>query len=358
MGSVLRVGKRWRAQVRRRGYQSVAKTFDRKAEADAWVATVEAKMHVGAFDSPAATKDMTVADLVDWYRRTVDGSTEKIGRSKDAVLAYWSREHGEVVLADLTPAWLVEWAKTRQVAPARPGGPPPATPRRPSPATIAQDISALGSAIRLARLLRAMPAGFDPVAQAREPLRLLKLVGKSGERDRRVTPDELTRLVEYFRAKRRQVVPMHEIIPFAIASAMRASEITRLRWADLNERDRTIVIRDRKDPDEKVGNDQTVPLLRVGDLDAFEIVKRQPRAEGQELVFPYNSDTFSSIFPRACQALDLPIRDLRFHDLRHEGISRLFEAGYSIEQVALVSGHRSWTQLKRYTNLRARDLHR
>ncbi|MGT2493163.1 tyrosine-type recombinase/integrase [Cupriavidus basilensis] len=55
---------------------------------------------------------------------------------------------------------------------------------------------------------------------------------------------------------------MWDIIHFAIATAMRASEITRLRWEDIHPEDRTILIRDRKDPEEKIGNDQTVPPSR------------------------------------------------------------------------------------------------
>jgi Phage integrase family len=51
-----------------------------------------------------------------------------------------------------------------------------------------------------------------------------------------------------------------------------------------------------------------------------------------------------------CQFLG--IDDLHFHDLRHEGVSRLFEIGRNIPQVAAVSGHRSWSSLKRYTHLR------
>ena len=45
-----------------------------------------------------------------------------------------------------------------------------------------------------------------------------------------------------------------------------------------------------------------------------------------------------------------------FHDLRHEGTSRLFEAGLPIEKVALVTGHKDWRQLQRYTNLKVEDL--
>jgi integrase len=121
---------------------------------------------------------------------------------------------------------------------------------------------------------------------------------------------------------------------------------------DLNEQDRTITIRDRKHPTEKQGNDQEVPLLG----EAFDIVKRQPKTDKEGRIFPVTDGTISSIFPRACNALK--IEDLRFHDLRHEGVSRLFEKGYTIEQVALVSGHRDWKMLARYTQIKAKDLHR
>ena len=53
----------------------------------------------------------------------------------------------------------------------------------------------------------------------------------------------------------------------------------------------------------------------------------------------------------------LAIPDLHFHDLRHEGVSRMFEAGYAIQQVAVVSGHKSWNQLKRYTQIKPESLH-
>jgi integrase len=136
---------------------------------------------------------------------------------------------------------------------------------------------------------------------------------------------------------------------------MRISEVCRLEWRDLNERDRTVIIRDRKHPTDKLGNDQEVPLLAVAGLDAYAIATRQPRTSKR--IFPYNSHTIGSYVTRASQALDLA-PPICLHDLRHEGVSRLFDAGYRIEQVALVSGHRDWAMLKRYTHVRAKDLHR
>jgi hypothetical protein len=61
-------------------------------------------------------------------------------------------------------------------------------------------------------------------------------------------------------------------------------------------------------------------------------------------------------FKAACDALS--IRDLHFHDLWHEGTSRLFEDGYEIQQVTLVTNHKNWRHLRRYTNLKPEDLHR
>jgi integrase len=135
---------------------------------------------------------------------------------------------------------------------------------------------------------------------------------------------------------------------------MRISEVCRLRWDDLNETDRTIVIRDRKHPTEKIGNHQTVPLLTLAGHDSFDIVKRQPKKK--KYIFPVNPRTVSAYFSEAVEQLE--IDDLHLHDLRHEAISRLFEAGYRIEQVSIVSGHRDWSMLKRYTHLKAKDLHR
>src|SRR5262245_47127893 len=67
-------------------------------------------------------------------------------------------------------------------------------------------------------------------------------------------------------------------------------------------------------------------------------------------IFPFTTDAISAAWTRACQFLG--IEDLHFHDLRHDGVSRLFEMGKTIPQAASVSGHRSWSSLKRYAHLR------
>lgn len=135
---------------------------------------------------------------------------------------------------------------------------------------------------------------------------------------------------------------MYKIVPFAIVSTRRQEEITLLRWSDLDG-DR-ITVRKMKDPRNKDRNDVRCELKP----EAAAIIASMPRVDDR--IFPFNSDTISANFTRACQFLG--IDDLHFHDLRHDGISWLFEMGRTIPQVASVSGHRSWSSLQRYTHIR------
>ncbi len=218
---------------------------------------------------------------------------------------------------------------------------------------VSAQVGYLVSVLEIARTLWHLDVPVQAAKDARRARSAVVLVQKSRRRDRRVTDAELEAIIEEI-AKKDTALPVRDVLEFCVASAMRISEVCRLQWTDLNELDRTVVIRDRKHPKDKLGNDQLVPLLKATGFDAFAIVQRQPR-DGSR-IFPINPKTLGTYVTRACTALKLS--DLSLHDLRHEGVSRLFEAGYRIEQVALVSGHRDWSMLRRYTHVRAADLHR
>jgi integrase len=135
---------------------------------------------------------------------------------------------------------------------------------------------------------------------------------------------------------------MQKIVAYAIFSTRRQEEITRGEWRDF---DKTrILVRDMKHPGDKEGNDTWCDLPP----EAAAIIESMPKSG--TYIFPYSTDAISAAFTRACKFLG--IEDLVFHDLRHEGVSRLFEMGWNIPHVAAVSGHRNWQSLKRYTHLR------
>lgn len=344
MASILQVKGRWRAQVRRKGWPVYTKTFPTKAAAEKWARTIEADIDTGVLPGAAvvAARRYTVADLIRDYRTLRDASRPVLDTSTEHYNLRRLEDHlGPLDATRLRPDDLVGYAQMRADQGA-------------GPYTVNMEMSKLGTMIRMVASAKHM-ALPDVVQQARPLLGHLKLIGGGGRRERRPTDDELDRILSHMDATYGQ--PFGDAVRFAVGTAMRRGEIVRITWDDLDPAHRLVLVRDRKDPRNKAGNDQWVPLLAdtaCGDM--WALVQRQPRREGDPRIFPFGDSTLSKYFTWTCRELSIP--DLHFHDLRHHGISLLFEAGYRIEQVALVSGHRSWQNLKRYTNLRPEDLHR
>lgn len=182
---------------------------------------------------------------------------------------------------------------------------------------------------------------------ARNVMKLMGTTGNSKRRTRRPTVDEVKRLMQHFADRQerwRRSLPMTKIIPFAPFSARRQEGIVKIRWADLDEAGKRVLVRDMKDSDAKEGNHIWCDLPEQ----ALEIILSMDWSS--EEVFPSKKDTVAQAFCAACD--ELKIVDLRLHDLRHEGVSRLFEMGRTIPQAASVSGHRTWSSLRRYSHLR------
>lgn len=331
MASIIKVRGSWRAQVRRRDQPAQTRTFPTKILAQQWARGVEADIDAGR--AAPARSTITVAQLVDRYTNEV-GAAKAFGRNKADVLRKIRDTLGHEIAADLTAERVVEYIRTD---------------RGIRDVTAGIDLTYLKAVLRIARALWREPIQPGIIDDAREILRYMGLLNRSSMRDRRPTADELAGLRDWFQ-RSDSLTP--DTFDFILASCFRPpSEITRLRWDDIHHADRTIVIHDRKDPRRKIGNHQTVPLLNG----SYDIIMRQPRRDDR--IFPVNGHSWSSLFPRACA--DLGIDDLRLYDLRHEAISRLVEAGkHSIPEMMLVTGHRDPKQLMRYTQLRARDLHR
>jgi integrase len=325
----------WVAAIRRKGHKSISKSFPTKGRAVEWARGVEAQMDARQFKDARGLSDITFGQLIERYTEEI-GGIKPFGRCKADVLRRLAIHLGHVAMSEMTTDRIMDYVRPRA--------------KEVSGVTLAVEITYMAVVLRAAKELWDLPVDTSVTGAVRSKLKFLGVSTKSIERDRRPTQREIDDICLYFTTKVRQKVPMEDLILFAIETAMRLGEILALRWEDINHADKTITIRNRKHPTEKQGNDQEVPLLG----DAYKIACRQPKIDDR--IFPYADGTPSTLFPRACKALK--IDDLRFHDLRHEGVSRLFERGYTIEQVSLISGHRDWKMLARYVQLRAKDLHR
>ena len=334
MAYITKRGNKWRAQVRRTGHPSKNESFPTKPLAEAWARKVEAEMDAGK--TAAIMPDVSFGELIDKYTEVV-GEAKEFGRTKEAALKYLRSELGHFMLSDMDKDMLMAFVQ-RRISDDGVSG-----------VTVSVDLTYMASVLRAAKHLWDKMVDLGMFEAVRANMAMMNISTRSKHRSRRVSDDELRQIVHYFDTRPLSKINMSDIVHFALATTMRSSEITTLRWDDLNEADRTIIIRSRKHPTDKENNDQLVPLIGA----SFDIIMRQPRTD--ERIFPLALGTISSIFPRCTKALGLV--DLRFHDLRHEGISRLFDAGFSIEQVSLLSGHKSWQQLKRYTHLSPKQLH-
>jgi integrase len=328
---------KWRVQVRRAGIYRAA-TFATKREAQAWSTAIEAQAnHVAAGGLAPIPKTATLSDLIDKYTETF---TKAQGKSKTATLAMLKRDIGKTKLVSLNHVTLRDFIDRRQAAGA--GG-----------VTIAGDLSFLSAILKWAKHARQLDVNDRLALDARASLTHRGLNTRSAEREREPTDDEINRIYQHWAKLKRQKIPMQTICQFALATGMRQAEICRLDVADVDRQQKTVVIRDRKDPKNKLGNNQTVPLLP----DAWAIVEPLlvERAEG--LIFNAREDSVSASFTRACQDVEPPIVDLHFHDLRHRATASFFRMGLGIPQVALLTGHKTWAMLRRYTKITASDVH-
>ncbi|MDR5859447.1 site-specific integrase [Halomonas eurihalina] len=338
MATFQKRGDSWRAIVRKKGHPAQSKTFSTKSRAKAWAKSIESDIEEAVSGGNTSLGSFTLGELLDLHMVHLDRISSR-GRKNLAGDRTLRKGLGEeTLLSELSYAKLADFCTSRIEVDGV------------SAATVKSDIMHLSGAITTGTVEAELPTTLKQTMTTwREGLRRAGLIGSPQSRDRRPTDKELGDLLthtKHNKALRR--IRYNDLIRFAVASCMRLDEICSLRWEDVNYEAGTVIIRLRKHPRQKT--DQEVPLM--GESQA--ILEGQPRTDDR--IFPYGSESVSNGFRRICRHLE--IDDLHFHDLRHEGISRLFERGYQIQEVALVSGHKDWGSLRRYVNLKAGDLAR
>jgi integrase len=206
-------------------------------------------------------------------------------------------------------------------------------------ATINRVFSLLQHVFETARKEWAIPLPENPLSSVRKPR-----AGKP--RDRRLRTGEWERLLEACRKCRNGLI--RPVVLFAVETGMRRSEILNAKWRDLNWTDHTLQI-----PLTKNGHSRTIPLTPAALSVLASLGNMHP---SEERIFPLSCEAVKLAWKRLVTRAN--IKDLHFHDLRHEAVSRFFELGLTVPEVALISGHKDVRMLFRYTHLRAEDVGR
>jgi integrase len=309
----------WRAIVQREGHGRITRTFDTKAQAEAWAATIESEIARGLFVSQTQAENTTLDDLLNRYEREIVSTKKgaqieryRLNRFRESPLARRS-------VASIRGADLAIWRDHRL--------------KEVSPATVGREMNILGHVFETARKEWGI-AIANPIRDIRRP-------PAPNARTRRLVDDEPAHLLMAAATYGGEIGPL---ITWAIETAMRRGEIAAMRWEHVDRKARVLLI-----PETKNGTPRRVPLSTT----ALAVLDALPRRiDGQ--VWGMRADSISQAFERVCEAAG--IEGLTFHDLRHEATSRLFEKGLHPMQVAAITGHKTLQMLKRYTHLRAEDL--
>ena len=341
--------KRHHAVVRRKGYKRVSKSWPTKTEARIWAEDVELQMRNGTWIEAYKQKEINLSDIIQWSLDEAQ-TIKSFGKPKISAMNRCQEEVGHLTLDELTVETVMNYARAKRL------GFEGRAPIKAS--TLDQHFSFISAAIKRAKKIQKIALVDNPFEDARDLLQQEKLVGPSEERDRRPTEEELYLITKMPDAWLRSYCLV------ALDSAMRQGEIHKLNPKDLDFETPhltgkgLITIRGRKDKSTDAGKTMVIPMFeptREVLLREYEwsVGSNVPVTNHTIMDSPKLAGSISDTWAKFAKKSLPPAEDrLRFHDFRHEAISRLFEADWDIPDVAAVSGHRDWSQLKRYTNLK------
>lgn len=316
MASINKRGSSWFVQIRRKGFRPRFKSFASHAAAQQWARVEEAAIDNGHGRMETKTsRETTVSKLLARYAREKTPSKKGAETELLRLTKMQAAPFAQLSLSNLTSSAIADYRDHRL--------------SEVKPTTVRRELGILRSVLETARKEWGSPIRENPVA-------LVAIPAAKDARERRLKQGELDALMEAIDRGRNELV--RPVVLMALATGLRRGELLRLTWQDIDLDCRTALIRDTKN-----GSDRTIPLTRQ----AASILEQLEEA-GTE-VFPLTPNALRQSWRRACQRAR--VEDLRFHDLRHEAISRFFEMGLSVPEVALISGHRDARMLFRYTHL-------
>ncbi|SOB56995.1 Site-specific recombinase XerD [Pseudodesulfovibrio profundus] len=311
---------RYLARVRRKGHKPVSKTFKRKGDADKWARDIESEMDKGVFVSREEAEGTTLTEAIDRYiKEYIQTRLKHPKRETDRANAIRSRDISKLFLARIRGKEIAAFIKEREKEGV-------------SGNTIRLDLALLSKLFEVARRDWGMESLVNPTKLVHKP--------KAGQgRTRRLEKGEEESLLE------KAADRFKPVVLFALETAMRRAEIAGLDWGDVDLKGSSIYLGETKNYEER-----TIPLSPR----AKDILKGLPRNISGS-VFGLSADQITGYMRRTVKTAKL--HDLRFHDLRHEATSRLFEnTDLDTMEIKMISGHKSMQMLARYSHLRANRL--
>ncbi|WP_263261154.1 site-specific integrase [Pseudomonas sp. RIT-PI-S] len=331
----------WKAVIRKTGWPTNAKTFRTKRDAEDWSRRTEDEMVRGVYIQRSGSERMTLEVALRRYLNDITPTKKPTTQRGETSKAKKLTEHlGKYSLAALSAEIIANYRDKRLSEKGRAG--------TTSNNTVRLELALLSHLFTVAIQEWGLGLTFNPVLNIRKP--------SPGEgRNRRLSADEERRLMA---AVNKHSNPMLGwIVGIALETGMRSAEISTLRRPMVDLERRIVKLVNTKNDGQR-----TVPLSRRATELLKAAMENPARPNDCYLVFFGESGKDGKRRPYAFTKIwgllvkELRLFDFRFHDLRHEAVSRLVEGGLSDQEVSAISGHKSMQMLKRYTHLRSEDL--
>ena len=314
MASIRKRNNRGEVRVRRTGQPTQTKTFTLKSDAQQWAREAEIALEKGELFHKPKISPLTLNDAVKRYLEEVAIHHKGIASERYRLGAMANRLGKSKPITTITSKDIASYKVERQ--------------KEVASASVRRELNLLSSLFETAKNEWGIIAINNPVTAIKRP-------SDSVVRDRRLTPIEKEQLLsESLRTGSQQ---LHLAILIALNTGMRQGEILKLKWNDIDFDRNQITVRDTKNGSNRV--------IVISSALRGTLVTAQ---QNKEKLFTITASGLQQSFRKLTTRLQ--IRNLRFHDLRHEAISSFFELGLSVPEVQLMSGHRTLDQLMRYSH--------
>ncbi|SFJ80691.1 Site-specific recombinase XerD [Bosea sp. OK403] len=326
MATIRKHRDKYQVRIRRKDASPLTRTFATHADAKEWANLQERLADRGELGPDRkALERTTLAMLVERYRDEVlPGKKATTIAVETAVLTAFVRHPiCKKRLSDITTADFAVYRDQRL--------------KEISSASLKRQLTPIRSAFRVAIKEWGIPLRSNPLSG-------LTLKAHDNRRERRLQEGELERLLEALSKARNPL--LSPIIRLALATGLRRGELLALRERDIDLKRLFLLVREAKN-----GHSRTIPLTSEAVTAIKEALSRLDHGEirpRNAVLFPIAAANLRELWNATAKRAEL--EDFHFHDLRHEAISRLFELGLTVPEVASVSGHRTMSMLMRYAH--------
>ncbi len=320
----------WQVQIRKKGYPQVSQNFKKYDDAVIYLKTTEVGIMKNEIINPKEATKWTVAEAIDWYIKNPNPHRKLETRKHFQRLHFLQEEFKGFTIQTFTPKILSKWIDKRLEINAK--------------ATVYHYYVALKNAL----VHHAVQHNYS-----QNIFNLVKCPTTSGQRNRRFSPDETRKVFKTINKRcNTKKKELKLTILFALETCCRIGEMLQLKWGQVNIEKRSIEFLAETT---KTRTFRKIPITSVARNILVWVKKHHnPENDKNKRVFCFyhhNEHHLSRQFQIVCEKAE--INDIRWHDLRHEAVSRMFERTTMTDiEIASISGHKDITQLSRYAHLR------